>query len=126
MDISDPHCHTSSIAVRCSPETAFAYVSDGLRQGDWTLGSMDRKAVGDNLFTGACRSEAQGISGILEAVESRRKIAQKVNTVTGKIKRVCPPARMRSSRACDHKLRRHAAMRSARGLRRERGLRGRR
>ena len=52
MDMSDPHCHTSSIAVSCSPEAAFAYVSDGVKHGDWTLGSMDRKALGDDLFTG--------------------------------------------------------------------------
>ena len=52
MDMTDPHCHTSSIAVKCSAETAFSYVSDGLRHGDWTLGSMDRKAVGENLFSG--------------------------------------------------------------------------
>ena len=52
MDMSDPHCHTSSIAVSCAAEAAFAYVSDGVKHSDWTLGSMDRKALGGDLFTG--------------------------------------------------------------------------
>ena len=27
-------------------------MSDGLRQGEWTLGSWNRRALGDNLFVG--------------------------------------------------------------------------
>ena len=34
MDISDRHCHTSSLAVRCSAETAFAYLFTGTSMFD--------------------------------------------------------------------------------------------
>ena len=46
--VSDGVKHSESRAA----EAAFAYVSDGVKHSDWTLGSMDRKALGDNLFTG--------------------------------------------------------------------------
>lgn len=48
----DPYCHTASIEVAAAPETAFGWMADGLRQGEWALGSLNRKAVGDGLFRG--------------------------------------------------------------------------
>jgi hypothetical protein len=44
--------HAASIEVAVPAETAFAYLSDGLRQGEWTLGSWNRERIGDQLFTG--------------------------------------------------------------------------
>lgn len=52
MDISDPYCHTSTIAVECAAEAALAYLADGLKQGEWTLGSLDRKRLNEDLYSG--------------------------------------------------------------------------
>jgi hypothetical protein len=48
----DPLCHSASVEVNVPAEDAFAYMSDGIRQGEWTLGSWNRRALGDNLFVG--------------------------------------------------------------------------
>lgn len=52
MDITDPHCHCCSCEVQSSPEEAFNYLSDGLRQGEWTFGSWNRRQIDENLFVG--------------------------------------------------------------------------
>ena len=44
--------HAASIEVAVPAETAFAYMSDGLKQGDWTLGSWDREQLAHGLFRG--------------------------------------------------------------------------
>jgi hypothetical protein len=44
--------HAASAEVAVSAETAFAYLSDGLRQGEWTLGSWNREQIGEQLFRG--------------------------------------------------------------------------
>ena len=44
--------HASTAEVAVSAEEAFAYLSDGLRQSDWALGSMRREQIGDRLFRG--------------------------------------------------------------------------
>ena len=70
--------HAASIEVAVPAETAFAYLSDGLKQGDWTLGSWNRENAGDGLFRGtslfngadtfvritaACRAAARRLRG---------------------------------------------------------------
>lgn len=52
MDISDHFCHTSSCAVDAPARQAFDYMADGIRQGEWTFGSWDRRQVGEHLFVG--------------------------------------------------------------------------
>ena len=52
MVSEDPYCHTASISVATPPQTAFAYLADGLQQGEWTLGATGRRKVGDALFVG--------------------------------------------------------------------------
>ena len=53
MDLhGDPHCHTTTIAVRAPARVALDYMADGLRQGEWTFGSWERRHVADNLFAG--------------------------------------------------------------------------
>jgi hypothetical protein len=49
---SDALCHTASAEVGVDARTAFEYLSDGLKQGEWTLGSWQRERVGDNLYRG--------------------------------------------------------------------------
>jgi hypothetical protein len=44
--------HAASIEVAVPAEAAFTYLSDGLKQGDWTLGSWNRERAGDGLFRG--------------------------------------------------------------------------
>ena len=52
MTDSDIHCHTASIAVAVTPKAAFAFMSDGVKQGEWSFGSWQRRRVGDGLYTG--------------------------------------------------------------------------
>ena len=44
--------HAATVLVEVPAETAFAYVADGLKQADWTLGSWNREQVGNGLFRG--------------------------------------------------------------------------
>ena len=44
--------HASSTIVEVEAEAAFTYLSDGLKQSDWTLGSWNREHLGDGLFRG--------------------------------------------------------------------------
>ncbi len=48
----DPHCHTSSIAVAVPAETAFRFMADGIKQGDWAFGSWQRRKLEDGVFVG--------------------------------------------------------------------------
>ena len=50
--MQDPHCHTSSIMVERPAEVAFAIMSEGLKQGQWTWGSYQRREVKPGLFVG--------------------------------------------------------------------------
>ncbi len=52
MTDSDIHCHTASIAVAVSPQTALAFMADGVKQGQWSFGSWQRRRAGDDLYTG--------------------------------------------------------------------------
>ena len=44
--------HAATVLVEVPPEAAFAYLADGLKQSDWTLGSWNREHLGDGLFRG--------------------------------------------------------------------------
>ena len=48
----NPLGHASTVLVEVPAETAFAYLADGLKQSDWTLGSWNREDLGDGLFRG--------------------------------------------------------------------------
>jgi hypothetical protein len=50
--MQDPYCHSSSIAVGCAAEVAFDIMSNGLKQGQWALGSMNRREVEPGIFLG--------------------------------------------------------------------------
>ena len=52
MYTGDRYCHSSSIVVDVEPMQAFNYLSDGVAQGDWALGSMQRKRLEDDLYSG--------------------------------------------------------------------------
>ena len=48
----DPHCHSSSIIVERPAAVAFELMSDGLKQGQWAWGSLNRTEVEPGLFVG--------------------------------------------------------------------------
>jgi hypothetical protein len=52
MPPDDPHAIAASIEVSVPAEAAFAFMADGMKQNHWALGSMNRRALGDNLFVG--------------------------------------------------------------------------
>jgi hypothetical protein len=52
MSFNDAYCHTASIDVNCTAEAALNYVADGIKQGEWALGSIEREQIGDGLFAG--------------------------------------------------------------------------
>ena len=51
--MSDRLCHTASIQVGVPAEQAFAFMADGMKQGEWAFGSWQRRQVGDDLFVGS-------------------------------------------------------------------------
>ena len=50
--MQDPHCHSSSILVERPADAAFTIMSEGLKQGQWTWGSYQRREVKPGLFVG--------------------------------------------------------------------------
>ena len=50
--MQDPHCHSSSIAVDRPAELAFEIMANGLKQGQWTWGSFERREIEPGLFVG--------------------------------------------------------------------------
>jgi hypothetical protein len=52
MSFYDANAHAASIEVPVPAEEAFAFMADGLKQSHWALGSVNRRALGDNLFVG--------------------------------------------------------------------------
>lgn len=52
MYTGDLICHTSSIEVDAGAQQAFDYLSDGVAQGEWALGSVDRERIGEHLYKG--------------------------------------------------------------------------
>jgi len=50
--MQDPYCHTSSIAVERPAPIVFEIMSEGLKQGQWTWGSFERREIEPGLFVG--------------------------------------------------------------------------
>ena len=46
------HAHEASIEIAVPAERAFAYLADGMKQGEWALGSWNRRAADDGIFVG--------------------------------------------------------------------------
>jgi hypothetical protein len=44
--------HIASVEVAVPANAAFEYLADGMKQGEWALGSWNRRVVGDGLFAG--------------------------------------------------------------------------
>ncbi len=44
--------HVASVEIAVPAEQAFAYLADGMKQGEWALGSWNRRPVGGGLFAG--------------------------------------------------------------------------
>ncbi len=52
MYTGDTLCHSSSCEIRACAQEAFDYLSDGAAQGEWALGSMKRRRIDTNLYSG--------------------------------------------------------------------------
>jgi hypothetical protein len=52
MTLYDPHCHVASIVVDLPAARAFEVLSDPVLRGKWTLGSVDRRLVADDMIVG--------------------------------------------------------------------------
>jgi len=59
--MQDPHCHSSSISIGCAAEAAFEIMSIGLKQGQWALGSMNRREVEPGIFHGQSVFTGKGL-----------------------------------------------------------------
>jgi hypothetical protein len=46
------HAHEASIEIAVPAERAFAYLADGMKQGEWALGSWNRRPAADDVFVG--------------------------------------------------------------------------
>ena len=44
--------HGATTVIQVPAETAFAYLSDGLKQSDWALGSWNRERIGEHVILG--------------------------------------------------------------------------
>lgn len=61
----------ATVEVGVSVEHAYDYLSDGIRQGEWTLGCWDRKRVDDDLFRG--RSLYDGRESFVRVLPDRSR-----------------------------------------------------
>ena len=59
MVIVDRYCHTATAEVAVEAATAFAFMSDGIKQGEWALGSLERREVEKGLFVGISLFDAK-------------------------------------------------------------------
>ena len=59
MVIVDRYCHTATAEVAVEAATAFTFMSDGIKQGRWALGSLERREVEKRLFVGISLFDAK-------------------------------------------------------------------
>ena len=95
MDITDPHCHTCTCEVEAPAEAAFRYMSDGIKQGEWTFGSWNRRQIKDNLFVGTSMFDNKQTYIIIETDPERFMVyyylgADPENLVARNMVRVVP------------------------------------
>ncbi len=46
------NAHEASIEIAVTAERAFAYLADGMKQGEWALGSWNRRPADNGVFLG--------------------------------------------------------------------------
>jgi hypothetical protein len=44
--------HVAGVEIAVPAAQAYAYLADGLKQGEWALGSWNRRPAGDGIFAG--------------------------------------------------------------------------
>jgi hypothetical protein len=59
--------HESSIEIAVPAEQAFAYIASGMQQGEWALGSWNRRDAGDGIFVGTSLFDGSELSIRLNA-----------------------------------------------------------
>lgn len=60
--------HVASVELAVSAERAFAYLADGIKQGQWALGSWNRRDLGEGLFAGTSLFDGRELLIRLEAI----------------------------------------------------------
>ncbi len=81
--MQDPHCHSSSISIGCAAEAAFEIMSNGLKQGQWALGSMNRREVEPGIFHGQSVFTGKGLYVRLNADRERLLVDYEVGAEPG-------------------------------------------
>ncbi|HEY2053046.1 MAG TPA: hypothetical protein VGH14_03820 [Solirubrobacterales bacterium] len=71
MPLIDPYVIAAAIDVEVPAETAFEFMADGMKQRHWALGSTDRKALGDGVFSD---TDALDGSDFYVKLESNREL----------------------------------------------------
>jgi hypothetical protein len=46
------HAHEASIEIAVPAAAAFSYIASGMKQGEWALGSWNRREAADGIFLG--------------------------------------------------------------------------
>ena len=59
MPVDDANAHSASTAVNVSADVAFTFLADGMNQSYWALGSLERRALGDDLYVGTSMFDGQ-------------------------------------------------------------------
>lgn len=83
MDISDRYYHTCSVSVDAPALQAFKYMADGIKQGEWTFGSWDRRQVGEQLFVGRSMFDDKETYIKIDADEERLVIYYRLGEAPG-------------------------------------------
>jgi hypothetical protein len=58
----------ASVEIAVPAERAFAYLADGMKQGEWALGSWERRRIGEGLFAGTSLFDGAELLIRLDAV----------------------------------------------------------
>jgi hypothetical protein len=54
--------HEASIEIAVPAEAAFAYIADGMKQGEWALGSWNRRPAAGGVFVGTSLFDGSQLS----------------------------------------------------------------
>ena len=74
------HAHEVSVEVAVPAERALAYLGDGMNQGQWALGSWDRREAGGGLYAGRSLFDNSELFIRLTTDEQRLLVVYEVGT----------------------------------------------
>lgn len=86
--MSDELFHAAAVQVAVDALHAFEYLSDGLRQSDWALGSLQRRVREDGLFEGTSVFDGQSTYVRIHADRERLLVDYEVGRSPDRLLRV--------------------------------------